>query len=181
MASNESEGNDIAILPMLPDSEIARTQYKLMAKITTQASGVVKGSSTVKGYEGWVTLLDFKQRITRAFDAQNQLIGVPDCKYFRLTGLWDQAGVVPHTQSIFTGEDINSAIIHCLRSSASGEVEAAVEITLEKAKVLEVDYAYSHPAGPLFIVDMRPTVYKVMDKKNNQEFGWDLTKLMRVG
>ncbi|PWY56734.1 hypothetical protein DGG96_04825 [Legionella qingyii] len=181
MASRESDGHDIAMLPILPDSEVARTQYKLMAKITTQASGVVKGGSTVKGYEGWVALLDFKQRITRAFDAQNQLIGVPDCKYFRLTGLWDQAGVVPHTQSIFTGENINTALIHCLRSSASGEVEVAVEITLENAKVLEVDYAYSHPAGPLFIVDMRPTIYKVMDKKNNQEFGWDLTKLMRVG
>lgn len=181
MASKENEEHYGSTLPMMPDGDIARTQYKLMAKITTQASGLVKGSSTVKGYEGWVSLLDFKQRITRAYDAQDQLIGVPDCKYFRLTGLWDQAGVVPHTQSIFTGENINSAVIHCLRSSSSGEVEVAVEITLEDAKVLEVDFAYSHPAGPLFIVDMRPTVYKVMDKKNKQEFGWNLTKLMRVG
>lgn len=181
MTSKESEGINAGVLPILPDGDIARTQYKLVANITTQASGKVNGGCTIKGYEGWVSLIDYKQRITRAYDAQDQLIGVPDCKYFRLTGLWDQAAVVPHTQSIFTGENIVTALIHCLRSGAQGEAEVAIEITLENAKVLEVDYAYSHPAGPLFIVDIRPTVYKVMDKKNKQEFGWDLTKLMRVG
>lgn len=179
MTTKEHEGN--FGIPMLPDNEIAKTQYKLMAKITTEASGEIKGNSTVKNYEGWISLIDYKQRITRDYDAQGQLIGEADCKYFRLTGLWDQAAIVPHTQSIFTGQKITKAIIHCLRSGSTGEVECAVELTLEDAIVLEVDYAYSHAAGPLFIVDVRPSKYKVKDTKNKQEFGWELVKMTRSG
>lgn len=170
---------ELNVVPLLPEGEVVRTQYKLMARITTTAAGVIKGNSSVKGYEQWVQAVDFKTSTVRNFDAQDQLIGVPDAKFFRLTTLWDGGGIVPLTQSIFTGEDVTTCDIHCLRSGPQGEVQPAVLITLSQAKVLEVDYIYSHVAGPLVVVDLHPVSFKIVDNLNRYEFSWNLSRLSR--
>ncbi|KTD65741.1 type VI secretion system tube protein Hcp [Legionella spiritensis] len=166
--------------PTLPDKDIVKSQYKCMAQITTEASGKINGDSQVVGYETWVELVNYEQRMSRDFDAQNTLIGTPKCEYFRLTTLWTSGGMVPLVQSLFTGEKVVMAEIHCLKAMA-GKIEPALQITLENAIVLDNYILYSHVAGPLLCMDIRPKIYRVLDNTKKQEFAYDLTKLMKVG
>lgn len=166
--------------PALPDKDIVKNQYKLMAQITTEASGKIVGDSQVVGYETWVEVLNYEQRMSRDYDAKNRLIGTPKCEYFRITTLWTSGGMVPLVQSLFTGEKIIKADIHCLQTNA-GKIDPAMQISLEKAVVLDNYILYSHSAGPLLCMDIRPKLYRVIDNSKKQEFAYDLTKLQKVG
>ncbi|HAT1773635.1 TPA: hypothetical protein I8034_003057 [Legionella pneumophila] len=173
-------GDEAHVIPLLPSQEVVKTQYKLMAKIITQAAGLVKGNSSVRGYEQWVPVVNYNMHVARNLDAQDKLIGVPDAQLFRFTCLWDSGPIVALTQSIFTAEEVISCELHCLRAGTQGEIEPVVEIILEKGRVLDVVYVYSHPAGPLIIIDIHPTKLKIIDKTSKTEFAWDLTQLTRV-